>query len=295
MFFKIGGLTISFASKLQLEINHNANYKKFISFENNDPIDVTCKIELENFVIRNDMKEINTYAGNLWVLYSDDQEAFIFSKLYETAFPPLVLHFVNEFNEVGIYSSKDNVIAIDGSQFIQNVFTKPLDQLLIMYSLVKKSGLMLHAAGVEIDGKGFIFPGVSGLGKSTIAKTCIKFGINNWLSDEKILIRKSNSKICIYGTPWPSSANVAMNAQIPLAGIFLIKHGDVPEIKKIRPQEVLTKLLPTASILWHDKERMEIGLKLIEEMVKAIPAFEFSYKPEKGDIDALQDFIRREI
>lgn len=296
IFFKIAGLTITFDSKeLPLDCSDNHNYKKFISFENQNSSDVICKIERKNFVIDEDMRETSTYDENTWFLYRNDFENFIFSKFYDTSSPPLVLHFDHDFNNVGIYFTEASIKQIDGKKYITNIFTRPFDQLIIIYSLLKNFGLMLHAAGVKIDGRGFLFPGISETGKSTIAKSCMKFGISSWLSDERIIVRKSYDGFDIFGTPWSSAANVSLNTQVPLAGIFVIKHGTEPEIKKISSKETIAKILPTASILWHDEVSTEIALKLVEEIIKKVPVFEFSYKPNKGAIDELRRFISREM
>lgn len=73
--------------------------------------------------------------------------------------------------------------------------------LRVIYSLwlVKFGGFLLHAAGMKDDKGAYIFFGVSGSGKTTVARLSEDKVI---LSDELIAIRSINGSYQAYGTPF---------------------------------------------------------------------------------------------
>ena len=66
----------------------------------------------------------------------------------------------------------------------------PLDQLLLMYYLSKRKGLLVHAAGMVLGGRVYLFAGVSGAGKSTISELLVRARIGKVLSDERMIVRE---------------------------------------------------------------------------------------------------------
>ena len=91
---------------------------------------------------------------------------------------------------------------------VSNPVHYPLDQLLLMYTLAQREGALLHAAGVDIQGQGFIFPGKSGAGKSTLSRQLVVQKELEVLSDDRIVIRKIDGVFQAFGTPWPGDAGL---------------------------------------------------------------------------------------
>jgi len=166
----------------------------------------------------------------------------------------------------------------------------PLDQLLLMYHLARRGGLLVHAAGVTAGGRALIFPGVSGAGKSTLAR---HFMAGRWpalLSDDRIVVRELEGRFTAFGTPWPGDAGVAVNDGAPLAGILFPVRGESSRIDALTPQAALDRLLPATSMLWHEQELLFGQLETCERLLRAIPAFELAWSPNSGvtdDVDAL--------
>jgi len=93
----------------------------------------------------------------------------------------------------------------------------PLDQVLLMYALSRCRGILVHAAGASADGKGLLFPGISGAGKSTISALLRAGDGVHLLSDDRIVVRGNGSGgFDLGGTPWPGDAGVAENDSVPL-------------------------------------------------------------------------------
>jgi hypothetical protein len=162
---------------------------------------------------------------------------------------------------------------------LSNPVSYPLDQILLMYILARRQGALIHAAGIDINGRCYIFPGKSGAGKSTITRQFAALGDTALLSDDRIVVRKIDGGFKAFGTPWPGEAGIALNKSEPLASIFFINHGSANRIKEITPQEALARLLPVTSIPWYDREVMDKILTFCEDLISSVPIYELDFRP----------------
>lgn len=110
---------------------------------------------------------------------------------------------------------------IDGAEKETDPLEYPLDGLILYYLTVIKSDIMIHASGVNYKGKGYLFSGISGKGKSTMAKLWEKAGAHV-VHDDRLIIRKNARGYKMYNTP------VYMNdepRESDLNNIYIIGHG----------------------------------------------------------------------
>jgi hypothetical protein len=174
---------------------------------------------------------------------------------------------------------------------LHNPVCYPLDQILLMYILGPRQGLLLHAAGAVFgQGRGFLFPGKSGAGKSTLASQIIANSEKSLLSDDRIIIRKHDMSFAAYGTPWPGEAGIAENRGTDVSALFFLKQENFCSIRQLHPKEAYKALLPMVSIPWYDREMMSNIMGFCEDIINTIPCYEFSFTPGKEAVTTLMDF-----
>jgi hypothetical protein len=159
-----------------------------------------------------------------------------------------------------------------------------------MYYLAMNKGLLLHAAGMDIHGRGIVFPGESGAGKSTLVRTLSGHEKILLISDDRMIVRKMDGVFKAFGTPWPGEAGFALNRSVALSAILFLYHGIENNIEKIAPKQALTKLFQVTSIPWYDREVMTNILAFCEELVLHVPAFELHFIPGAAVADFLVEF-----
>lgn len=282
---KIADLTLALASELPLLFAPNPFYAPFISTaDETTAIDLVINFEVRDFVPQATWQKIETFPGNRWQLYKDNSDFFIIPEIPHSKW---TLRFNAAFDDIRIYCGADNlVVAADGTPALQNVFLRPLDQIILMYYLLKRQAAMVHATCLAIGDDGYVFPGISEAGKSTLAKLFMANGMAACLSDERVIIRKDNHGFVAYGTPWPSSAAVVANRKVPLRGIFFIAKGGAPIIRALTPQAAATKFLAVTSIPWYDAQFTTLAFAFLDQLVNTVPAYEFSYRPDAAAVRA---------
>jgi len=158
----------------------------------------------------------------------------------------------------------------------------PLDELLFINLLSFGKGVEIHACGVKDSlGRGHLFVGQSGAGKSTMARLWQGVSGVTVLSDDRIVLRKLSGKIWMYGTPWHGDAGLASPGRAPLSRVYFLKHGPKNEILKQGPVESMTRLFTCSFLPFYSSEALDFTLGFFEEVVKAIPCHEIRFLPDR--------------
>jgi len=250
-------------------------------------IDVVLKIE--DFPSLEGLSEIFEGKGS-WSMFKKADEYYLVLNPTLPDGPECIARFGPHFDKVIVYCGKTDLVEIEGKKMVRNPIAYPLDQLLLMYALAHRKGALIHASGVDFRGRGYMFTGRSGTGKSTLSRTFASEGYNV-LSDDRIVARSIDGEFKMFGTPWSGEAGIAQNKALPLCGIFFISHGTENVIRKITPTEAVERLMPVTSIPWYDKTAMVAILSFCEEVVSHTPTYEFSFRPEIEAVRFFEDFV----
>jgi hypothetical protein len=226
------------------------------------------------------------------ILARGGERGFVF-RLPSEAEPAWVARFRPGSSEVSIVCSP-RLLEAEGrtTALPSGLFAYPLDQVLTMY-LLGDRGLVLHAAGALVDGRGIAFSGVSGAGKSTL--TGLAAGRPAWepLSDDRVVVRAEGSVPRLWGTPWSGEGQVAEHRCGEMAWLLFLEQGTIPEVCPLTPAQALPRLLQTASLPWYDAEYLETSLAACDRLVRTIPCAVLSFRPDIGAIEVVERLLGR--
>lgn len=290
MNISIAGITFYLYSKempVSSEI-YRTTYRPFISEAGSRDGEIIT-IELRPGEFPDTGNFIKIFDSNeSWSMFRNGQE-YLWSNIPESSGGPICMaRFEPGVEKATVYCGKALVAAIQERSV--NPISYPLDQLLLVYALAARQGALIHASGLDINGNGYIFPGRSGAGKSTVSRLFLSEG-RPILSDDRIAVRKTDVKFRMFGTPWPGEEEIAENRSLPLRGIFFLRQGSECSIKELRPAEAAERLMPVTSIPWYDRAAMSDILTFCEDLVLGVPAYEFIFTPEKEAADLIEEFV----
>lgn len=148
-----------------------------------------------------------------------------------------------------------------------------------------EGGIPLHAAAVVAEGRGLVFFGPSGAGKTTIA------ALSPWrvLSDELVAVRADGAgRYCVSSTGfWGELGNrTAPPGFFPLAGLFELEKGLGPRVTRLASTDALRRLLgvvmiPASPALWRP------ALGVLASVLRGVPAFRLTWSPEAPPWEAV--------
>ena len=228
-------------------------------------------------------------AGSVWQLYQDNG-CYLF-RLHSLAFgarPYSIARFNQNFSEGEILLHPD---FFEPGQAADPLST-PLDELLYGALLARGRGAEIHACGlIDAKGRGHLFVGKSGAGKTTMARLWQDVPGTTVLSDDRIILRKLDGKIWMHGTPWHGEGGMASPSCTPLQRIYLLARGQRNELVSRRKAEAALMLSSCSFPPFYSREGMEFTLGFVGEVAKEIPCYELRVVPDKRVVEFISDQI----
>ncbi len=164
----------------------------------------------------------------------------------------------------------------------------PLDQILTWGMLGKCGGVILHAAGVERDGVGYVLAGRSGAGKSTLSGFCAAAG---WdiLNDDRVIVHpdRKTGQWLMSGTPWHGTGKYAKNRTVPLGGVYLLQQDQENVAEEIALREARYALMDVAGIAWFEEEWSQRGLDAIARLTEEVPVQRLRFTRSADAVEAV--------
>ena len=153
--------------------------------------------------------------------------------------------------------------------------------LRIVHTLVLagESGFLLHAASAVLDGKAFVFAGVSGAGKTTVSRLAPPDA--HLLTDEISYVRKEGDGYVAYGTPFAGElAKAGENLKAPLAAIYLLAQGPENRIDEMSAPEAARGLLANILFFAEDADLVQAVFRSALEFVERVPVRRLTFEPD---------------
>jgi len=167
----------------------------------------------------------------------------------------------------------------------------PLDEVLFIHHLgCLGKGVEVHACGVvDPQGKGHLFLGQSGAGKTTLARLWENEPGVLVLSDDRIALRRTDGKLWMYGTPWHGEANFSSPARAPLADVCFLVKGAENRLLQKGVTESIGCFIAASFILFYSREAVDFTMGFLEDVVKAVPCYELGFLPDTRVVKWLQN------
>lgn len=175
---------------------------------------------------------------------------------------------------------------ITGSPEQTDPLEYPLDGLILYYLSVINGDIMIHASGVEDAGKGYVFSGVSGKGKSTLAGLWNRNGAKV-IHDDRLIIRKSSEGYYMYNTPVYDNE---VPSGSPANRIYIIEHGMENRITPVKGANAVSLVM--ANCIQHNWGPAIVSglLESVSELCRKVPVYRLSFKPDKSVINHILEY-----
>lgn len=144
--------------------------------------------------------------------------------------------------------------------------------------LAEEGGFLVHAASAIRDGRGLLFAGMSGAGKTTMCRLAPREV--TLLSDEVSCIRRVGQGYRLFGTPFCGElARSGENTSAPLAAAFLLAHRPENRLVPLAAADVARALLRNILFFAEDAELVEKIFHSACEFVSRVPVFRLEFAP----------------
>lgn len=166
------------------------------------------------------------------------------------------------------------------------------EALKMMYDLATagKDTLHVHAAVVSCGGKGYLFLGPSGTGKSTHAQLWIKhIGGTELVNDDNPVVRDG----VVYGSPWSGKTPCYRNVSYPIGGIVMLSQAPYNKIRRLSGIEAYVDLAESVGGKIWDSRISEGQHQTENTLVSTIPMWHLECLPDEEAARLCHDTITR--
>jgi hypothetical protein len=164
----------------------------------------------------------------------------------------------------------------------------------VVVLLAERRRLFLHSCAVALEGEGILFSGVSGSGKSTMAKLWRDFGppTSSVIDDEHILARVGSESTVLYGAPWTRGELAATFSRTPLKSIFFLVHGSQNRCERLSSGEAFAELLSQVFMPFWGREHLELTMQSCADLLRGVDCYRLHVVPDREIVTLVQDVLR---
>jgi hypothetical protein len=145
--------------------------------------------------------------------------------------------------------------------------------------LARKGGFLMHASSAIRNGRAFLFPGVSGAGKTTMARLAPPDAA--LLTDEISYVIPQDGRYFAVGTPFFGElARVGENLSAPIECVYLLAKGPENKIEPVLGSEAVRGLLGNILFFAQDPEFVKLVFDAALDFAGRVPVRRLTFVPD---------------
>jgi len=174
------------------------------------------------------------------------------------------------------------------------------NSLMVLYALATASlgTALFHSAVVSYKGRGYMFLGKSGTGKSTHARLWLRhIEGSELMNDDNPVVRFFDDgpdgapRAVVYGSPWSGKTPCYRNVQAPVGGIVLLSQAPYNKIVRLKGVQAYAALVTSISGKRWDKSVAD-GLHATENaLAKNVPVWHLECLPDEAAAKLCNDSV----
>ena len=156
--------------------------------------------------------------------------------------------------------------------------------------LQSRGVVFLHASQIAVGGKGILFLGPSGMGKTTQAKLWRTFRSAKIICNDRTLIRAGQT----YGYPMDGSEPVCSGDTFPLGALVMLEQAPDNRIRALTPREALVRLMPQAIFDHWDHDAGVAATQQILDLIQNCRVYLLSCTPNQNAVTCLEQQLKKD-
>ena len=145
--------------------------------------------------------------------------------------------------------------------------------------LARKGGFLVHASSAIRNGRAFLFSGVSGAGKTTMARLAPPDAA--LLTDEISYVMRQDDGYFAIGTPFFGElARVGENLRAPIEAVYLLAKGSENKIEPVEGADAVRGLLGNILFFARDPEFVKLVFDAAFDFVSRVPVRRLTFVPD---------------
>jgi len=210
---------------------------------------------------------------------------------YQAAFAPTpgahvcgVLEMSGDFREGQLYtegSPADRAFAVNSALM-----------LLFAFASAPYAALEMHASAVTRGGRGFLFLGKSGTGKSTHSQLWLEhISGTELLNDDNPVLRVVDGAVRVYGTPWSGKTPCYKAQDAPVGAIVRLAQAPHNRIERLSAVQAYASVMASCSGFRPIRTLADAQHETLSQIAQRVPCYHLECLPDAAAARLCQETI----
>lgn len=146
-------------------------------------------------------------------------------------------------------------------------------------------GFSIHSSVVVKDGRGYLFLGKSGTGKSTHTRLWMQTFPEAWLlNDDNPMVRFVDGHLKVYGSPWSGKTPCYRNSSVPVGGIVRLSQAKTNLWNYVSGAIAWVTIFPSCSLISRDEVLYLQSQNTLNRVVSEVKVGQLACLPDKDAV-----------
>lgn len=156
---------------------------------------------------------------------------------------------------------------------------------------VQRHMIQIHSSMIDYRGKGLLFLGPSGIGKTTMAELWNQYRDALIINGDMNFVQDTGDEFIGWGTPWHGSSPYCENTSVPIQALIILRQALENYIRELSGFEKVQ--LVSNNIIYPTwlENGMELCLETLDHLLTKLPVYELSCRPDEDAVKLTEETI----
>lgn len=202
-----------------------------------------------------------------------------------------VHHILRMDNDVALCSKDYSHVQVLPIQDPHNI-TAFLMQIFYTHA-VRRQMIQLHAATIDDGGRGVLFLGPSGIGKTTQAERWAEFRGASIINGDVGFVQRTEREYIAWGTPWHGSSPYCLNASVPVKALVVLKQAPENRLRELTGFEKVSEIAGSVFYPTWLEDGMELCTDTLNHLLTDLPVYRLDNRADRESVEILAKELDR--
>lgn len=178
----------------------------------------------------------------------------------------------------------------DDAEVIEYGGASSLDAVLmyLFYThAVRRQMLQLHCATIEDQGRGILFLGPSGIGKTTQAERWAQYRGSSIINGDRGFVQRTTQGYTAWGTPWHGSSPYCLNTSVPVKALVVLKQAPENRLRELTGFEKVREVSGSVFYPTWLENGMELCTDTLNHLLTDLPVYRLDNRADEAAVNLL--------
>ena len=152
---------------------------------------------------------------------------------------------------------------------------------------IRRQMLQLHCATIEDQGRGILFLGPSGIGKTTQAERWAQYRGSSIINGDRGFVQRTTQGYTAWGTPWHGSSPYCLNTSVPVKALVVLKQAPENRLRELTGFEKVREVSGSVFYPTWLENGMELCTDTLNHLLTDLPVYRLDNRADEAAVNLL--------